>query len=685
MTRPADSAPPPVRAAAWHLADGLSLLALLCLAAITLVDRGATRMHAAPWSLLLCTVRFVPLAALALRAVSRTDPLRLPAHGGCVAAVAAVSVVASALASPFRGPSMLGAATLLAALAVFFLVHDWLAREPGAPGGRLALLTQLGAWCAALVAAISIGEWLVFDVLPAGDWRVWSALVAHRNASPLGHSNYTAGLALLLLPWPAACAWRARGARRAAWAAAGLLVLATLFTSGSRGGLIGLGALVVAALLLARLGWKRLALAGAVALAVGAALALANPRFRSLLRPAAPGDVVSQSNLQRSAMLTAGLRMGADRPLLGWGPETTPLVFPRYRAGLDGGAENILQLHCAPIQAWAEHGGLGLAVALAFVVLALRRAPRHPLAAATLAGYLVFSLTDWQLDVPVFAFALAALAACLAAPAPDPAPPGECNVIRYKPARAALVAGGAMAAAVLVGLLGRRDPTPEMNAEALALPREPANAARAAALLDASLALNPDQEIAQFNLGWLLVGRDPAAAEKHFLAAAHLVPDKGGVYFGLGLARLNQGRRDAAARALALECLNDPAFLASPWWREPAVAAMRAAMRAEFLRLAARAKTSLRAGSGTAAQLDRVAARALALGDVPAGPERTFFRERTGYPVLMRNLDLPAPADLFLVRESAAAPADAWPAKGWLPSPLLLQLLDAPASALPKS
>jgi len=113
-----------------------------------------------------------------------------------------------------------------------------------------------------------------------------------------------------------------------------------------------------------------------------------------------------------------------------------------------------------------------------------------------------------------------------------------------------------------------------------------------------SLALNPDQEIAHFNLGWLLVVSDSAAAEKHFFAAAHLVPDKGGVYFGLGLARLNQNQLAGAVRAFALECLNDPAFLMSPWWREPAIAALRVPTAVEFAHLAESAGQLLPSGDG---------------------------------------------------------------------------------------
>jgi hypothetical protein len=370
-------------------------------------------------------------------------------------------------------------------------------------------------------------------------------------------------------------------------------------------------------------------------------------------------------------MFAGGVRMGADRPLLGWGPGTTPLAYPRYRAILDGGVENALQLHSTPVQLWAETGAAGLLVALLFCGLAAWNWRRAPTAAATLAGYGVFALTDHQLDVPVFAAALAALAALLATPAAVPTAPR----LRLGVILVLFAAGG-----LIVGL-GTRDRGPLLNAAALGLAPDPAQHDRAVALLNRSLALNPDQEIAHFNLGWLLLVPDPAAAEQHFLAAAHLVPDKGGVYFGLGLARLNQGNRAAAARAFALECVNDPRFLASPWWTVPAIAALRDEAAAEYRRmLAPRAPPPMTNRPWVEKQAAMLATLAPRLGQVSPGPELHYRRERLGYPVLMRNLDLAPPLDLYDVREDPRFPASVsfpLPDKGWLPAPVLLKLLDA--------
>ena len=723
MTRPADaSAPAPTSG----LLPATGLIGLAGLAVITLASPGATRMFAWPWSLAYAGALLAPALVLLLRTFDRARPLALPAPAwGFTAFAFAVTVIASALGSPWRGSSLLWSAPLLAAVALFFVLADALR------SGRLrpAHLDRFVGLAFTATLFTSLALWL-----PTTFGRSLPAIADARNPFPLGHASYTAGLALLGLPWLATLAVRTAGRTRLGWSFATALALLVLVSSGSRAAIPALAALGFVALLLSPLDRKRKILL-ALALPLAALLvAVANPRTRALFTRADPAAAPNSSNVQRSAMLTAALRMGLDRPLLGWGPGTTPLAYPRFRAALDGGAENVLQLHSTPAQLWAEYGAAGLACALALLACtvpvlagALRSArpparpaptynllgdkptlppqptaapscnpigytPPNVVACTALAGYGIFSLADWQLDVPVFAFAVALCAALLAAPPVSPAAPVSARNSRT-------LGFATLLALALVALLGRPDPTPALNVRALALARTatPAATAKALALLRESLALNPDQEIAHFNLGWLLLISDPAAAERAFLAALQLVPDKGGVYFGLGLARLNQNRPMPAARAFALECLNDPAFHSSPWWREPSLAPLLSATRAEFAHLASLAATALQKkprAPWAASRLPRVAALAPRLGAVPAGPERASHRERTAYPVLARNLDLPPPLDLYDVRELTPAPPSAassdsspsspLPPKGWLPSPLLLELLDAPAAPPPR-
>lgn len=666
MMRPADAASAP--APSSGLLPAIAVIGLACLAVITLASPGATRMFAWPWSLAYAGALLAPVLLLLLRAFDRARPLVLPAPAWAFTALAVAStVIASALVSPWRGPGLLWSAPLLAAVALFFVVFDAL-RSGRLRPARLDLWVGL-AFTATLLTSLVL--WL-----PTTVGRSLALIADARNAFPLGHASYTAGLALLGLPWLCTLALRSAGRTRLAWSIATALALLLLVSSGSRAAIPSLAALGVVALLRSPLDRKRKILL-ALALPLAALLvAIANPRTRAMFTPADPAAAPNLSNVQRTAMLTAAARMGADRPLLGWGPGTTPLAYPRFRAGLDGGAENVLQLHSTPAQLWAELGAAGLACALALAALALHAFIRAPLpspAALALVGYAVFSLADWQLDIPVFAFAVAL---CLAHLVPT---------ATRSPFLPRCIGGFAFLALATVVLLGRPDPTPALNVRALALARTapPAATAEVVALLRESLALNPDQEIAHFNLGWLLLISDPAAAERAFLEAIHLVPDKGGIYFGLGLARLNQNRPAAAARAFALECLNDPAFLFSPWWREPALAPLLPATRAEFAHLASLTATALQKTphpTWAAAQLPRVAALAPRLGDLPAGPERTYRRERTAYPVLARNLDLPPPLDLYDVRELTTPPStpSPLPPKSWLPTPLLLELLDAP-------
>jgi O-antigen ligase len=680
------------------------------LAAITLVDEGATRMYSWPWWLAFWFVQLAPVAALLVRLTLDPRPFALPAMAwrwslGLFAAVE----LAAALASPFRAQSLPAAATLLAGLAAGLLLFDWLHAGAAETKIRLAGLERALGWFFATVLADSLGLWLLGEIVPdlrAGQIASLHNLFDHRNSYPLGHSNYTGGLAVFMLPWFGARVAHTRGRARAGWIAAMALALFMLFTSGSRGAVLGLAGLLFAVLALAwrrdRLRTKHAVLLAGAAVALVAVFALANPRIRDLLATEASSAPPDDSAVQRSAMFTAGLRMGSDRPLLGWGPGITPLVYPRYRAQLNGGVETALQLHSTPVQIWADTGVPGLACVLALVALvacSLWKKTTPIIPGLALVGYGIFALTDFQLDVPVFmALAAACIAAC-APPADGFAPP------RLRAALALAI----IAAATLISALGREDPTPALNIDALALNRDPAQASRARALFEKSLALNPRQEIAHFNLGWLLLVTDPAAAESHFLAAAHLVPDKGGVYFGLGLARLNQGRAGAAAQAFALECLNDPIFVASPWWRTSALAPLRAPTGALVARYYRELATRLPLGhwpgpeahytSELSAWLfGQLPGRAVAAaattparrnfftrdpapGLLLAAPALAYRRERPGYPVLMRNLDLPVPMDLFDVHENALATgplAFLFPRKSWLPSPLLLEFLDNP-------
>lgn len=686
----------------------LATLGLAALLAVTVASPGATRMHAWPWSAVAAIASLAPAFLLLRRAFNRFHPLALPSLGWCLALLAAAAgIVASALASPYRGPAVLWSAPLLAGIAAFFVIFDWVHREPAdAPARRQQLLTGSGIFLG-MVALTSLGLWLAH--LPALDIR---AIFAARNPFPLGHSNYTAGLALLMLPCFWALAVRDRGGWRLAWAFSALLAIALLLTSGSRGGFLGLAALALLQVrTIARTLRVRLPVVFLGGTLVFAALVYGNPRLRAALS----GDELKLSDVQRRAMLHAGWQMGKDRPLLGWGPGTTPLVYPRYRAMLDGGAENVLQLHCTPVQIWAEFGGVNLLAALALALLAIRAARAFTAGSnllLALGGYAVFSFTDWQFDVPLFAAALAAALAFLAPAARRELAYqswfslGERSwAVRWRedpPAVRRVLGVMTLLALTTLAVFGRRDPTPPLNTRALELARDPAKAGEAIELLRESLRLNPAQEIAHFNLGWLLVVSDPAAAETHFAAAARLVPDKGGVYFGLGLARLNQGRHDEAARAFALECLNDPAFLVSPWWRAAGVRETRTNTLARLVQYQALVLAALPANSplrdearyarelalwiGTGAPVvhPNSPARAAYFEKQPSPPAfetasiTGYRRERTGYPVLMRNLDLPTPVDLFDVQENPLALGEyrfLFPAKGWLASPLLPALL----------
>ena len=226
--------------------------------------------------------------------------------------------------------------------------------------------------------------------------------------------------------------------------------------------------------------------------------------------------------------------------------------------------------------------------------------------------------------------------------------------------------------------------------------------------------INPLQELPHLNLGWLLLPDDAAAAEGHFVEAARLVPDKGSVYLGLGLARLNQGQPARATHALALECLNDPRFLVSPLWKDESLAGLRDPTLSELdsmlqglqQKLPAdswpgsevryvRALAAWVSGRAEAENVAQVATTAARRAFFATNPDRwwvsasgavSYQRARGGYPVLSRIPDMPPPVDVFGVIEEERTHRELgflFPNKGWLPTRLLVERLGNPDQPKP--
>lgn len=644
----------------------LAIIGLGGLALISLSEPASSIIHATPWKFVYAMTLLAPMIGFCVR-LSSEETWTPPALAWSVALFGlGAAILLSATLGPYTPIVLWWSAPVLSGITLFLWLH---ARITVVERFRNSIATGL-ALAAALLVLRSMVSWTQDANFLINQGAGFSALMDIRNAHPLGHSNYTAGAVILGLPWLVRAALRTRGFIRCGWSIAILLALGALFTSGSRGGILGLAALAVAGLLLLRLPRRQLLWSGVVVITLGAGFALTNPRVRATLQPTDLSAAPNVSSVQRRAMARAGWELGLARPITGWGLHATPLTYPRVRGRLDGGAENVLQLHSTPIELWAGLGALGVGSVAALLGLAGLAWRREPTAAAALVGYSVFALTDHQLDLPIVVAALAATGALLAPPA----------IASWGQRRRWAAGVICLCIGLAVGIGGERDSTPVLNTTALQIATDLTRADEAVALLQSSLQVNPDQELAHFNLGWLLVVSDPAQAERHFRQAAQLVPDKGGVYFGLGLSQLNQNQTMTSAHYFAMECINDPRFITSPWWTLEAMESQRIATQQQFRSLLKIIGHKLASATGWRAQkLNDLLAAVDQIGRVNTENQLTYRRERTGYPVLMRNLDIPPPIDLYDVRESTPrkdAPSIPLPPKGWLPGSLLLELLD---------
>ncbi len=187
-----------------------------------------------------------------------------------------------------------------------------------------------------------------------------------RASGPIGEANDFAYLLASVLPLVVYLALQSDGGRRRLWWAGVALLGLTTAATLSRGALVGLGALVVWALLTrrVRLGGALTGLAVTVALLVGA-VALYGPLINERLT--LKGDVAAANVASRKALWSAAVNMGADHPLLGVGPGRFGIESPNY---VTDDPVNLQRpfAHNSYLEIFAETGFPGLIAFLAMLL-----------------------------------------------------------------------------------------------------------------------------------------------------------------------------------------------------------------------------------------------------------------------------------------------------------------------------
>jgi O-antigen ligase len=234
---------------------------------------------------------------------------------------------------------------------------------------------------------------------------------------PYVNHNHYAGLMEMLAAIPLALCLSnavARG-KRLLFGGAALVMSASIFLSGSRGGVVSFVAEVLFLAIFVRAREQRhsrqtlrhalilcvLLLALLLSLATGQVWA----RLSDLGR-AYDNEVVGG----RWAIDRDAVRMWAEKPLLGWGLGCFPTVFPQFRSFYSDLVTN--QAHNDLLQVGVETGIIGFALMIAFLVLLFREGIAHAglhrtfasaVRLATLVGctgLLAHSITDFNLHIP---------------------------------------------------------------------------------------------------------------------------------------------------------------------------------------------------------------------------------------------------------------------------------------------
>jgi O-antigen ligase len=262
--------------------------------------------------------------------------------------------------------------------------------------------------CFALVQGISPNGRLYWFITPTHGGWIYGSYVNH---------NHYAGLMEMLVPIPVVLALARiaddRGRIAAGFGAA--IMVATIFLSGSRGGMLAIFVelAVLAAILLrgqkiARLG---IGVAAFAVLLISILTWLGGKELTARVSSISSESKAEISGGMRTSIDRDTVRMFRARPVLGWGLGTFPTVYPQYRSFYTNFFVN--EAHNDYLQLLSETGLVGFGIMIWFLVALFRSAlPKMAnwitdvSGSVTLAcmlsciGILVHSLFDFNLQIP---------------------------------------------------------------------------------------------------------------------------------------------------------------------------------------------------------------------------------------------------------------------------------------------
>jgi len=294
-----------------------------------------------------------------------------------------------------------------------------------------------GPWCGRLSLAFTAFGFLVamFAIAQefAGNGKIYWVMEnvdVQAFFGPYANHSHYAGLMEMLVPFPLVLtiAGFSSVPMRILYSCAAVIMASTIFLSGSRGGIVAFAAEVGFLTLLSSRGRRtrdQVALVGSFCLLLFLCLMLLHPNglFDRFLQLRGPVDKAHDPN--RITILKDSFQMVRQRPLLGWGFGTFPVVYPLFRSFYTDLAVNAA--HNDFMELLVETGLCGFALMLAFLYLLYRiavpkltnwrynaRAGTSLAALVGCTGLLVHGFSDFNFQIPANAalfFVLAALAA----------------------------------------------------------------------------------------------------------------------------------------------------------------------------------------------------------------------------------------------------------------------------------